>query len=232
MLRIHLAALATLAVLTLAPEVTQAQVPINPIKPKVVLRPDLIAIIDQSTRIVFAKQSMRVDGTGATALRPIVDMAQCSGLQDGQRRAVAVPPLKWGVASNRVNPTAAPGGPFVVTLSYQTITNGLVADQVVSETVSSLGTSAQRLFDFTHQLRATGYEVTRFKEPARTPVAQTGGGGGTGTSAVSGGIRPPEILRTFCVSSTDAIDHAMVVTVDAAGQVDDSNRANNVLRLP
>jgi hypothetical protein len=232
MLRLYRAALAAATLLALASTAVQAQlVPRDPKTPGIVLPPDLVAVVEQGTRIVFAKRSMRVDGAGSTALRPIVDMAQCSGLQEGQRRVVAVPPLKWGVHSNHLNQTTSLAGEFVVTLSYQTFNNGVVADQLVSETVSSLGTSAERLFDFTHPLRAGSYEVTLFREPARTPRAQSGSGG-SGPSVTSGAITPPDVLRTFCVPSTDAIDHAMLVTVDPGGQVDDANRANNVLRLP
>ena len=56
MLRIPLAALASVAFLMLTPHAAQSQlVPRDPRQPTVILRPDLVATIDQSTRIVFAK---------------------------------------------------------------------------------------------------------------------------------------------------------------------------------
>jgi hypothetical protein len=238
MLRIPLAALASVVFLMLTPHAAQSQlVPRDPRQPKIILRPDLVATIDQSTRIVFAKKYMRIDGTSTAVLRPIVDLAVCTGLTDGQRRAVAVSPLMWGVQNgllNGPNPTGLGATQVPVTLSYQTVNNGLVAEQVINETVDVLGVGARRLFAFTHPLRPTGYEVSLFKEPPltpRQPATNTEGGTGGGTGAKSG-TPPAVILRTFCVPNIETVDHLMVITADPAARIDDSNRANNVLRIP
>ncbi len=225
MIRLHLATLASVAFLTLAPHTMHAQVPRNPIQPSIVLVPDLVATIDNSTRIVFAKQSMIIDGSGTTAIRAIVPNTECTGLTAGQRRNVDVRPLRWGVA-NRTNPTGTGAGTFVVTLKYKTVNSGLVGERVVNETVDGLALGAQRLFDFTDPNRVTQYSVSFFTEPTRTPNPNPPTGPGVKV------IPPPVFYRTFCVPSVDVVDNAMVITVDALARISDSNRANNVLSLP
>ncbi len=227
MLRRHLAALAAVALLTLVPEVMQAQVPINPITPRIDLLPDLIATMDNSTRVVFRKFSMTVSDDGTTALRAVADMAQCAGLTAGQSRNVDVPPLRWGASNGLVpgpNPTCAPASQFSVSLSYTTVTNGVVAEVRTNSTIDALASGSQRLFDFTTAGRPTTYSVSLFTEPARRLDPNRP------TSGTKANIEPVR-LRTFCVPSIEVVDRAMVITADAAARVSDSNRANNVLRV-
>ena len=223
-----LAALASAAVLTLAPGRIGAQPFGDPRQPKIVLTPDLAATIDPATRIVIRSQQMRVDGTRTFVSRPVVDLAQCSGLQDGQRRTIQVPPLRWG-AANINRPTGSGATPFAVMLSYRTDDRGLIADQVVTQQVEFLALGAQRFFTFVHPLRVAAFEVTRFKEPELERRPRTGG---TGNSVVSPGAQPAASLNTYCVASVNAVDGAMVITADAAEANTDPNRANNTLRFP
>ncbi len=225
MIRIDLAAFASVTVFALAPLTLHAQVPRSPIQPKIVYVPDLVATIDNSTRIVFARQFMIIDGSGTTASRAVVPNTECTGLTAGQRRNVDVRPLRWGV-ENRPNPTGAAAGTFVVTLKYKTVNNGLVGERVVNETVDGLALGTQRLFDFTDPNRVTQYSVSFFTEPTRTPNQNPPTGPGVKMN------QEPVRYRTFCVPSVDVVDNAMVITADALARLADFNRANNILSLP
>lgn len=230
MSRSRISAIVVSAFLACLPGLAGAQrEPITPTTPKIVLTADLSGRIDNATRVVFTRLSMTIADDGSTAFRAIVPMSLCAGLAAGQSRNVAVPPLRWGVANGVVNgggmnATIAPvATPFVVSLSYTTVVNGQTAERRVSETVTSINAGAERLFTFTDPARATTYTVSLFTEPARS----TNPPAGPGTKA----NREPVRLRTFCVPSVDAIDRAIVVSADAAAQITDANRSNNVLRL-
>lgn len=231
--------LSLLATATAVPIVASAQIITIPPKlpaQSVSLKPDLVAVIDRSSvQLKFTVVSMRTDPRStATTPRPTVALIECSGLDVGQRRAVNVAPLRWGVRAASLKTSngselRGPGAQVQVRLTYKTVVGGLVAEQVVNELVASVAPGAEQFFAFTHPSRPTTYTVEKFQEPPR-PETQTAT---SGTSMRVGS--PPigaSVARTFCIPSIETIDHAITVSVDPDSRISEVDRTNNVLRVP
>ena len=236
MSHVRLLTLSVFAGVSLLPVAASAQI-IAPKLPAQSLsfKPDLVAMIDRSTvQLKFTTISMRTDGrTTVTTLRPTVALTECSGLAVGQRRAVNVPPLRWGVRAasfktSNGSELRGPGAQVQVRLTYKTVVGGLVAEQVVNEVVATLAPGAEQFLAFTHPSRPTTYTVEKFQEP---PKPETAAPATSGTS-MRMGSPTPTVARTFCIPSIETIDDAITVSVDPDSRTGDLDRTNNVVRVP
>jgi len=242
MSRAIIAAMSTVVGLAFSPHVkaAHAQSPINQLPssaPRPTLKADLIALLDSTSRIVVRTATMRMTGDPSSATaRPIVNDAMCSGLQVGQRREIAVPPLRYGVRNASLkaggNELRGPAGNFVVRFSYTSNTNGLIAEQTANQTVDGLTPGAQRLYTFTHPLRPTSFIAEYYQEPAAVrppdPAAPPQQPGSSGVVI----IPPPSVAvpeKRYCVASVPFIDGAMTVDADPASAVPDVLRSNNLI---
>jgi len=236
---VRLLTLSALVAAATVPSAAQAQLSLPKTGVQTIsLKPDLVALIDRTTvQLKFTTVSMRTAASGATSVpRPTVPMTVCSGLEVGQRRAVNVPPMRWGVRAasfktSNGSEVRGPGSQFVVRLTYKTVTGGLVAEQVVNETVASLAPGAEQFFAFTHPSRPTTYTVEKFEEPKKPETTTTTSSGGTSMRVGSPSIGS-SLPRTFCIPSIDAVDHAITVNVDPDSRTGDLDRTNNLLRIP
>ncbi|MDZ7632115.1 MAG: hypothetical protein U5K74_12425 [Gemmatimonadaceae bacterium] len=230
MIRIQVAAVVSAVVLVLTPQVTRAQVPRQPIQlPQKIdpstLRPDLVARVDtQYVHRTSSSPPCARSGSATTTTRPTVPLSQCAGLEQGQRRNVPVPPLRWGVENRRIV-TGTGASNFVVRLTYRTVSGNLVGERVVNETISNLGYGASRFFEFTDPSRLTQYSVSLFSEATTRSTATAE------RERHRCQVQPASCAAAtsvFCVPSVEAIDTRVTVTVNLT----DANPANNVLNVP
>jgi hypothetical protein len=239
--RVIIAALSTVVGLAFSPHMKEAhaQPPFSKppsSAPRPTFKADLIAVFDSNTRIVVGRATMRMNGNPASAIaRPIVNDTYCSGLQVGERREIQVRPLWYGVrnASQKTgngNELIGHAANFVVRFNYTSNSNGLIAEQTVSQAVDGLSPGQQSLYQFTHPLRPTSFIAEYYEEPAAVlPPSAATPPPPPGSNGVMVQPRPPRpiIVKRYCVASVPFVDGAMSVTADPSSAVPDRNPTNN-----